>query len=85
MNKLLRKCVLFVATIGIIASFSSCDFGEEKVDRSTTTNVVYRDGNVEYREEVNSAGQTVRWEKVTKKDDGKIESEILMEDRNWYQ
>ena len=81
----LRKFFIIGLVLVMAIAMTSCDsLFEEKEDRSTTTTVVLKDGNTEYREEVNKLGEVVRWEKVERKDNGDVVSTVLMEDRNWY-
>lgn len=89
--KFIKKVGIFMI-FGAILALSGCSDGSKAEEKpAAITETAYSDGNTEYRRsytiiEVDGEVEErdVRWEKVTRKDNGEIETIVLMEDRDFY-
>lgn len=86
-----KKVGIFMIFSAILA-LSGCSDGSKNQEKaSAITETVYSEGNTEYRRsftlietDEGTEERDVRWEKVTIKDNGEIETIVLMEDKDFY-
>lgn len=89
--KIIKKVGTLMIFSAILA-LSGCSDGSKNQEKaSAITETAYTDGNTEYRRsytivetDEGTKEKDVRWEKVTRKDNGEIETVVLMEDRDFY-
>lgn len=89
--KIIKK-VGTLMIFGTILALSGCSNGAKSEEKpAAITETAYSEGNTEYRRsytivetEEGVEEKDVRWEKVTRKDNGEIETVVLMEDRDFY-
>lgn len=89
--KIIKK-VGILMVFGAILALSGCSDGSKNQEKpAAITETAYTYGNTEYRRsytivetDEGTEEKDVRWEKVTRKDNGEIETVILMEDKDFY-
>lgn len=77
----MKKVVIFMAMLAIMASFTGCKDEEEK--KSTTKEIVYEYEGTKWREEVDDEGNVVSWDCVTETDSG-TDHIVLWEDQEYW-
>ena len=86
------KKVGFFLIFSAIVALSGCSDSRKTEEKPAAITVTaYSDGNTEYRRsytivetDEGTEEKDVRWERVTRKDNGEIETVVLMEDRDFY-
>lgn len=89
--KFIKKVGIFIV-FGAILALSGCSNGGKTEEKpAAITETAYSDGNTEYRRSYTIVEtdegveeKDVRWERVTRKDNGEIETVVLMEDKDFY-
>lgn len=89
--KMVKKAGILIVFVAILALSGCSDSSKNQEKPATLTEIAYSEGNTEYRRsftivetDEGTEEKDVRWEKVTRKDNGEIETVVLMEDRDFY-
>ena len=77
----MKKVVIFMAMLAIMASFTGCKDEEEK--KRTTKEIVCEYEGTKWREEVDDEGNVVSWDCVTETDSG-TDHIVLWEDQEYW-
>lgn len=78
----MKKVVIFMSVLAIMASFTGCkDSDEDK--KTTTKQTVYELDGTKWREEVDDEGNVVSWDCITETDSG-TDHVVLWEDQTYW-